>query len=111
MRRRRVIPLLSADEEVDVGVMLHEQGCIHEAIKHYRQALKYAPSHSTAAFNLGVALEDLGRFKQAAAAYLKCITADPRFADAHYNLAGVLERIGDKHGAIRHLANYRNASS
>ena len=109
-RRRRVIPLHSADQEVDVGVRLHEQGCIAEAIEHYRHALKIKKSHSLAAFNLGVALEDLGRLKQAANAYLQCIAADARYADAHFNLAGVLERLGDKHGAIRHLAKYRQAS-
>lgn len=86
------------------------QGHLEEALKHYRQALKLQPTNSTAAFNLGVALEDLGRLKQAAKAYSKCVAADARFADAHFNLAGVLERLGDKHGAIRHLAKYRQAS-
>lgn len=110
MARRRVVPLFTADQEVDVGVRLHEQGHIEEALKHYRHALKIEPAHITAAYNLGVALEDLGRLKQAANAYLKCIGADPQYADAHLNLAGVLERLGDKHGAIRHLAKYRQAS-
>lgn len=109
-RPRSVIPLHTADQQVDVGVALHEQGFIKEAIAHYRQALRFHPGHPTAAFNLGVALEDLGRLKQAAQAYRKCLTSDPRFADADFNLGCILEKLGDKSGAIRHLARYRQAS-
>ena len=100
---------MSADEHVDIGVMLHEQSDLNAALKHYREALRLVPNHVTAAFNLGVALEELGRFKQSAKAYQKCLESDPLYADAHFNLAGVLEKLGDKRGAIRHFAHYRSA--
>jgi Flp pilus assembly protein TadD len=54
-----------------------------------------------------VALEDQARLDDAANAYRTAITLDADCREAHYNLAGLLERIGDRRGALRHLAAYR----
>jgi tetratricopeptide (TPR) repeat protein len=95
------------DAHVNLGRLLHDDGALDGAEKHYRAALHIDPAHSVAAFNLGVVLDDLGRLADAAAAYGRALELDPDNADAHYNLAGVLERSGDKAGAVRHLTRYR----
>src|SRR5439155_25576800 len=75
-----------ADARVNLGRLLHEQGLVEEAERHYRLALRENPEHATAAYNLGIALEDLGRAADAIEAYRAALAADPRLADAHYNV-------------------------
>ena len=96
-----------ADAHVNLGRLLHEQGLVEEAERHYRLALRESPEHATAAFNLGIALEDLGRPADAIDAYRAALATDPRLADAHYNVARLYEKAGKKAAALRHLSSYR----
>src|SRR5438046_3133014 len=96
-----------ADAHVNRGRLLHEQGLVEEAERHYRLALRESPEHATAAFNLGIALEDLGRPADAIDAYRAALATDPRLADAHYNVARLYEKAGKKAAALRHLSSYR----
>jgi tetratricopeptide (TPR) repeat protein len=86
---------------------LHEQGLVEEAERHYRLALREAPNHATAAYDLGIALEDLGRPADAIEAYRAALVTDPRLADAHYNIARLYEKVGKKAAALRHFSAYR----
>src|SRR5881398_3210586 len=96
-----------ADAHVNLGRLLHEQGLVEEAERHYRLALRETPEHATAAFNLGIALEDLDRPADAIDAYRTALTIDARLADAHFNLARLYEKAGKKAAALRHLSLYR----
>jgi tetratricopeptide (TPR) repeat protein len=96
-----------AAAHANLGRLLHEAGVIRSAEEHYRAALRVQPEEPTHWYNLGVALEDQQRTDDAANAYRTAITLDPDCREAHYNLARLLERIGDRTGALRHLAAYR----
>jgi protein O-GlcNAc transferase len=96
-----------AGAHANLGRLLHEAGIIRAAEEHYRAALRMQPEEATHWYNLGVALEDQQRLDDAANAYRTAITLDSDCREAHYNLAGLLERIGDRTGALRHLATYR----
>src|SRR2546427_12486816 len=54
-RRALELDAHHADAHVNLGRLLHEQGMIEEAERHYRLALRESPDHTTAAFNLGIA--------------------------------------------------------
>ena len=51
-RRALELDAHHADAHVNLGRLLHEQGLVEEAERHYRQALRESPDHATAAFNL-----------------------------------------------------------
>ncbi len=97
-----------ADALVNVGRLHHAARRFAEAARFYRTALRHAPSHGLAQFNLGLALEELGQPSGALNAYRRAIEIDSRFADAHYNLARLYEEQGDERAALRHLAKYRS---
>src|SRR5712692_5162764 len=96
-RRALELDAHHADAHVNLGRLLHEQGLVTEAARHYRLALREAPEHATAAFNLGIALE----------AYRAALSADPGLADAHYNVGRLYDRVGKRAAALRHLGAYR----
>jgi len=100
-----------ADARANVGRLLHEAGRVDEAEQEFRLALEHDPNHATASFNLGVALEDGSRLEASRDAYVCALELDPELAVAHYNLSGVCERLGDKPGAVRHLAEYKRLRS
>lgn len=96
-----------AGAHANLGRLLHQVGDVHAAEEHYRQALRTQPDEPVYWYNLGVALEDQERLVEAVNAYRTALTLDERCLDAHFNLAGLLERLGDRTGALRHLADYR----
>lgn len=96
-----------ADAHLNVGRLLHEDGCIGEAEEHYREAATLDPANARARFNLGVALEDRGSEEEAMARYREAVEIDPGLAAAHFNLSRLLEASGDAAAAIGHLAEYK----
>src|SRR5229473_390542 len=106
-RAERDLDADDADAHVNLGRLLHEQGLVTEAARHYRLALREAPEHATAAFNLGIALEDLDQPADAIEAYRAALSADPGLADAHYNVGRLYDRVGKRAAALRHLGAYR----
>src|SRR6266511_4333550 len=87
-RRALELDAHHADAHVNLGRLLHEQGLVEEAERHYRLALR----------------EDTD---DAIEAYRAALATDPRLADAHYNVARLYEKLGKKAAALRHLSIYR----
>ncbi len=97
-----------ADGHLNLGRLLHEEGDVEGAVRHYRRAAVLQPDDATAVFNLGVGLQDLGRLRRAVEAYRKTIEVDPGYADAYFNLAGLYEELGEKAVAIQNLKIYKS---
>lgn len=105
-----------ADAHINLGRLLHQQGDLGPAERHYRLALASEPA-ALPWFNLGVALEDQERSDEAIAAYREALALDDTLGEAHLNLARLLDRRGrgaaasgaaaDLQAAVRHLSTYR----
>jgi superkiller protein 3 len=89
-----------------LGLALHQQGKLEEAIACYRKAIeldpKYAPAHSY----LGFALQAQGKLEEAIPCCRKAIELDPKLAPARNNLGIALNAQGKLEEAI---ACYRKA--
>lgn len=82
---------------------LADAGRLDEAIKHYREALAFAPYDTYAAnvhFNLGIILYRAGQPAEAEKEYREAVRADPDFYPAHYNLGLLLKLSGRREEAI-----------
>src|SRR5256886_17333189 len=77
-RRALELDAHHADAHVNLGRLLHEQGLVEEAERHYRLAPRQSPGHAPAAFNLGIPPEDLGRPAAPTDAYPAAPPTDPR---------------------------------
>lgn len=95
------------DAHVNLGRLLHEQGGLAEAERHYERAAVADPACARARFNLGVVLEDRGRESEAMAAYRDALEIDDGLAAAHFNLSRLHEVRGEKAEALHHLAAYK----
>src|SRR6201996_8193029 len=96
-----------------LGVIVHQNGKLGEAIEHVqraaelaRRALAIEPNMAAAWSNLGVALYELEDYEGAARAQRKAIAAAPTFAQAHSNLGNALHALKRFDEA---LAAYRRA--
>src|SRR2546429_8678507 len=58
-RRALELDAHHADAHVNLGRLLHEQGLVEEAERHYRLGPRASPQHAPGALHLGVALPDL----------------------------------------------------
>src|SRR5438034_7504869 len=76
-RRALELDAHHADAHVNLGRLLHEQGLVEEAERHYRLALRERPEHATAAFHLGIAPEDLNQPGDAIEAYRRALGTGP----------------------------------
>ena len=105
-----------ADAHINLGRLLHQQGDLAPAERHYRLALA-SEAAALPWFNLGVVLEDQERSDEAIAAYREALALDDTLGEAHLNLARLLDRRGrgaaasgaaaDLQAAVRHLSTYR----
>jgi tetratricopeptide (TPR) repeat protein len=93
--------------QVNLGLLLHEDGRFAEAEAVYRRALSACRGDAVLWYNLGVLLEDMERKDEALAAYEEALRGNPQFADCHYNLALLCEDLDKPAKAIRHMAQYR----
>ena len=98
-----------ADAHVNLGRLLHEQGDLPAAERHYRAASAADPEGGRARYNLGVALEDQGRVDEAIHAYRDALSVDDGLATAHFNLSRLHEARGDAEEALSHLAAYKRS--
>jgi superkiller protein 3 len=73
----------------NLGLALHDQGKVDEAIAEYRTAIELDPKYAAAHNNLGNALYYLGKLDEAVAEYRKAIELDPKSADPHNGLGAV----------------------
>ncbi len=94
---------------LELGRLHHLRGELKLAAAHYEHVAASARGADAAIawFNLGVVREDLGRMAPALDAYERALNIDNQLADAHFNAARICERLGDSHGALRHLRAYR----
>jgi tetratricopeptide (TPR) repeat protein len=93
--------------QVNLGLLLHEEGHFDDAEAAYRRALSSCAGDPVLWYNLGVLLEDMDRKDEALAAYEQALRGNPQFADCHYNLALLCEDLNKPAKAIRHMAQYR----
>jgi serine/threonine-protein kinase len=85
----------------NLGLALHEQGQLDEAIAAYRQAVELDPKYAAAHNNLGVALADQGKVDEAIQEYRAALRLDPKRANAHNNLGNALKAKGQLDEAIQ----------
>lgn len=95
------------DARINMGLLLHEAGCLREAERVYRDAIEVRGNDAVPHYNLGVLLEDMDRSAEAAAEYATALRSDPGLADGHYNLALVCKKLGRAKEALRHMSQYR----
>jgi tetratricopeptide (TPR) repeat protein len=94
----------NADAHVNAGRLLQLQGNLRLAKRHYELALRTAPGHQLANYNLGTIFDELDELEKAAMFYRLA----PAVPDAHYNLARIAELGGDEISARRHMRRYRD---
>lgn len=100
----------------NLGVALGEQEKFHEAVSHYKEAIKLMPTYAEAHFNLGISLSNLGELEEAIPHFRETIQLEPGFARAHNNLGNALtttqktdEAITHYQEAIRLMPDYAQA--
>lgn len=97
----------NADAHVNLGRLFQVRGDLKRATRHYQLALRTAPRHPLALYNLGTVFDELDEF-DAAVGYYQRATSVP---DAHYNLARIFDLRGDELRSLRHMREYRLLSS
>jgi tetratricopeptide (TPR) repeat protein len=93
----------SARQHYEVAVLLHRQGKLDEAERHYRTVLQLQQGHPGALHNLALVLIHTRRLVEAAEAYQKIIAVAPGDAVAHAYLGQVLRSLGRNEEALAHL--------
>lgn len=85
---------------------MQQQGKLHEALIHYKEAIRIHPTFADAYSNMGNALKEMQDIQGAIQCYTRAIQINPAFADAHSNLASVYKDSGNIADAIQ---SYRTA--
>ena len=93
----------NADAHVNLGRLWQVQGDLKRAKQHYQMALRSAPDHQLALYNLGTVFDEIDEPDQALAYYRQA----PDVPDAHYNSARIFEMRGDEMACWRHMRRYR----
>jgi protein O-mannosyl-transferase len=91
-----------ARPHTNLGYALMSQGNINEAIYHYTEALRIAPSYVIAHNNLGSALARQGKVQEAVRHYTEALRLNPHYAQAHNNLGNALINEGKVPEAVHH---------
>lgn len=102
------IPLVSATRsraitETNLGVAMHEDGRLSEAVARYRRALEIQPDYVPAFNNLGVTLRAQGQVDDAIRVYTDGLRMRDDYPDLHYNLANALLAVNRFDEAAMHL--------
>ncbi len=84
----------------NLGNALLARGDAELAIIHFREALKYHPEYTDAAYNLGNALYEIGDVKGAIKQYQEVIKTAPQYTRARNNLGSILAQQGRLDEAI-----------
>jgi tetratricopeptide (TPR) repeat protein len=92
---------------LNLGTLLIQMGEAEGAEGYLRRAIRIDPKFAQAHYRLGIALEKLERFEESAESLQRAASLDPEYPDPHWALARVLRRSGDRDGAARAVARYR----
>jgi serine/threonine-protein kinase len=88
----------------NLGVVLHEQKRLPEAVAAFRRAIDLDRRYALPYYNLGNGLfQDEKDLNGAVRQYRRALELDPDFAAAHYNLGVALRAKGDQDGARHHF--------
>lgn len=90
----------------NLASVLQQQGKLHEALLHYKEAIRISPTFADAYSNMGNTLKEMQDVQGAMQCYTRAIQINPAFADAHSNLASIHKDAGSIPEAI---TSYRTA--
>jgi arylsulfatase A-like enzyme/Flp pilus assembly protein TadD len=76
----------SAENHLDLGVVLAQMGNIDDSLDHLAEAVRLDPNSGAAHNNLGNVLASLGRARSAIDHFRKALDINPTYADAHLNM-------------------------
>jgi tetratricopeptide (TPR) repeat protein len=77
----------------NLGNALDDAGQVGEAIRHYREALRWKPDYPDALNNLGAALASTGKVVEAVGCFREALEQKPDFPEARCNLDTALRHI------------------
>jgi hypothetical protein len=92
-----------AEDYVNEGKVLSEEGRLEEAVSKFNEAIRLDPQYARAYYNRGNAYGDLGQYQRAVEDYTEAISLDPQFAKAYYNRAGAYTVLGRDQEAERDI--------
>jgi predicted O-linked N-acetylglucosamine transferase (SPINDLY family) len=90
----------TAEAWQNLGIALHLQQKLEQAIESYRQALHLKPAYAEAHFNLGNAWRDARQLSNAVSAYRAALQHRPDYFLAANNLGSALALLGDLAAAV-----------
>jgi len=96
----------SAQQLLEQGMVLEQQGQLEEALRCYESAIVLMPELARAHFSRGTILLDRGDAQEALAAFTKAAQYKPDSAGAHFNMGAAYVRL-DRHEAA--ISAYRQA--
>ena len=79
-----------AEEALNRGLALIQQGAIEPATAAFREAIALDPNSAAAYYNLGLVQRQTGQLQEAATSFWQALEADPYFAMAYSNLGASL---------------------
>lgn len=92
------------------GVALAGQERFHEALTHFRLALREDPDDAATHAQMGAAYTRIGMREEAVKAYRKALELDGRHAASHYGIAFLLKERGRDEEAAAHLEAFLEAA-
>jgi cytochrome c-type biogenesis protein CcmH/NrfG len=87
-----------------LGMALHKQGKVDEAVDKYYQSLKIRPDQDIVHYNLAVAKEHKGDINGAVASWQTAIRINPNYCSAYYALGNLFARYGKLDEAIEYYS-------
>jgi len=96
----------SAQQWLEQGMALEQQGKLEEALKCYESAIVLMPELARAHFNRGTILLDRGDAQEALEAFTKAVQYKPDSAGAHFNLGAAYAQLARDEAAV---SAYRQA--
>ena len=91
---------LSAEQLLDQGMVLDQQGQPEEALRCYDMAISLTPELARAHFQRGTILLDRGDAQEALEAFTKAVQHKPDSAGAHFNVGAAHTRLDQHESAV-----------